>query len=233
MNIGIDWVVEEACLDEKETKKMKHRLSVGFLIVAAFVLGSVQSVAAAEESPTAFMKKKDGELKPLLENVKKNKQKIISKIGEMMDFDALSKASLGVHWIKRTSDEQKEFSETLQSLIEENLVNRLKDSKDHDIRYESEKVNELGTEGSVTTFLKTGAGKRAEEIEIVYMLKKKGNTWIAVDMVTDEVSLVGNYQSQFKKIIDDDGFDALMKRLRDKLAEEKGEKPAAAAPPPK
>jgi hypothetical protein len=43
-------------------------------------------------------------------------------------------------------------------------------------------------------------------------------------MKTDEVSLVGNYKSQFGKIIDEEGFETLMKKMTDKLAEEKGEK---------
>ena len=38
-------------------------------------------------------------------------------------------------------------------------------------------------------------------------------------MITDEVSLVNNYQSQFNKIITEEGWAALMKKMTDKLAE--------------
>ena len=209
---------------------MRQKLILG--MVAALLMGlNSWNVSAAETGPADFMKTKDGKLKPLLTNAKKNKKKILTVINEMMDFEALSEASLGSHWAERSADEQKKFSTTLRSLIEENLVNRLKDSKDHDITYGDETVNADKTEGTVTTTLKTGKTRRAEEIEVVYKMKKKGAKWIVTDMITDGVSMVGNYQSQFNKIIKDEGFDALMKRMNDKLAEERGEKkPAEPAP---
>jgi len=38
-------------------------------------------------------------------------------------------------------------------------------------------------------------------------------------MVTDGVSLVNTYRSEFGRIIAEDGWDVLMKRMKDKLAE--------------
>ncbi len=225
MNINFDYVVEIECSDVKETiKKMKYKQSFPLLIAAALAVFGAHATVAAEVGPTQFLKSKDNALRPLLGSAKKNKKKILATIGEMMDFDALSKASLGAYWDKRSPAEQKEFSTTLRSLIEENLIKRLKDSKDNEIRYEDEKVNADKSEGSVTTIVKAGKSKRADEIEVVYKMKKNGGKWIVVDMVTDGVSLVGNYQSQFGKIINDEGFEALMKKMRDKLAEERGEK---------
>jgi ABC-type transporter MlaC component len=78
-------------------------------------------------------------------------------------------------------------------------------------------VNQDKTEGSVTTIIRVGKGKRLDEIEIVYKLKKKGISWIVVDMITDGVSLVGNYQAEFNKIINSDGFEGLMKKMKDKM----------------
>jgi phospholipid transport system substrate-binding protein len=210
---------------------MKYRLTIGFLTVLMLSAGAGNVSAAKKTGPMGFLKAKDQTLKPLLADTKKNKKKILTAIGQMMDFDALSQSSLGAHWDKRTPEEQKEFSTTLRSLIEENLINRLKDSTDHEITYSNETVNADKTEGSVTSMLKNGKDRRAEEIEVVYKMKKKRSKWIVVDMITDGVSMVGNYQSQFTKIINDEGFEGLMKKMKDKLAEEKGEKPAAAASP--
>lgn len=211
---------------------MKYRLSIGLLTAVMLSVNAWSVSAAKETGPMGFLKSKDQTLKPLLANTAKNRKKIIKTIGKMMDFDALSKSSLGAHWDKRTPEEQKEFSTTLRSLIEENLINRLKDSTDHEITYSDETVNADKTEGSVTSMLKNGQDRRAEEIEVVYKMRKKGSKWIVVDMITDGVSMVGNYQSQFSKIINDDGFEGLMKKMKDKLAEEKGEKPAEAPSTP-
>ncbi|HEY7957952.1 MAG TPA: ABC transporter substrate-binding protein, partial [Polyangia bacterium] len=40
------------------------------------------------------------------------------------------------------------------------------------------------------------------------------------DVVTDEVSLMRNYKSQFNRIITDNGFPELLKRMKDKLKQD-------------
>ena len=59
----------------------------------------------------------------------------------------------------------------------------------------------------------------AAEIELVYKMEKNGNVWIVVDMETDGVSLLSNYRSQFNQIIKKDGWENMMKKMKDKLAE--------------
>ena len=49
-----------------------------------------------------------------------------------------------------------------------------------------------------------------------------GTEWRVFDVVTDGVSLVHNYQQQFRRIITRDGFDTLLQRMRDRLAHESG-----------
>jgi phospholipid transport system substrate-binding protein len=189
------------------------------MISAALIsLFGFASVAQAAGGPSDFLKSNDKKLKPLLADTNKNQKKILKTINAMMDFNALCKASLGKHWDTRSEEQQKEFSETLRALIEKNLIKRLKDSKDHIIAYGAETVN--GNDAKVTTTIKAGTGPRADETEVVYKMHKKAGKWIVVDMITDEVSLVSNYQSQFNKIITEEGWDALMKKMKDKLAEQ-------------
>ena len=198
---------------------MNHTYKTQILAIIITILGGLgsASVIAAEKSPTDFLKNKDKKLKPLLADTAKNKDKILGTINAMMDFQALCKDSLGKHWEQRSPDEQKAFSKTLKALIEKNLIKRLKDSKNHVIEYGAETVKD--DTASVATTVKAGAGPRADETEVVYKMHKKGGKWIVTDMITDEVSLVGNYQSQFNKIISDEGWDALMKKMTDKLNE--------------
>jgi phospholipid transport system substrate-binding protein len=185
--------------------------------IIVVVLISMSGAAVAQASPMAFLKAKDKKLNPLLKNTDKNKPKILNLVNKMLDFDLLCQQSLGKHWDTRTESDQTEFTETLKALIEKNLVNRLKDSKDHKITYESEEVD--GTKASVVTLISSGDDPRAEKTELEYKLQKKGKSWRVTDMVTDGVSLVSNYRSQFNKIITEDGWDVLMQKMKDKLAE--------------
>ena len=142
-----------------------------------------------------------------------------TKYNEMLDFDQLCKESLGKHWGTRSKAEQKDFSATLKALIEKNFLNRLKDSKDRKIEYESEEV--LGVEASVVTRVSSG-DPRAEKTEIEYQLQKTAKSWRVTDMVTDGVSLVSNYRSEFSKIITKDGYPRLLEKMQNKLAELRG-----------
>ncbi len=197
--------------------RVKNSIRFIYFMIIALNFVIINGAMAAGTGPTEFLKSKDSKLKPLLANADKNKKQILKTINSMMDFDALSKASLGKHWEGRSADEQKAFVDTLRALIEKNLIKRLKSSKDHIITYGNEKMQ--GSEAQVTTTVKAGTGPRADETEVVYKMHKKAGKWIVIDMITDEVSLVSNYQSQFNKIITEEGWAALMKKMKDKLAE--------------
>lgn len=189
----------------------------GFFMLFVIAVALICGPAAAQGSPTDFLKSKDKKLNPLLSDTEKNKDKIIKIVNDMLDFDKLCQDSLGKQWDTKTAVQQKEFTTTLKALIEKNLINRLKDTKDRSVDYQSEKIE--GDSASVTTLISSGDDPRAEKIQIEYKLMKKNSEWGVVDMLTDGVSLVGNYRSQFNKIITEDGWDALINKMKDKLAE--------------
>jgi phospholipid transport system substrate-binding protein len=176
-----------------------------------------QAAEAGGTTPTGFLKQKDQKLKPLLADADKNKKQILKVINSMMDFQTLCKDSLGAHWDERTEAERKDFSDTLRALIEKNLIKKLKDSKNNIITYGKEAIT--GDKASVATTVKAGDDPRAEETEVVYSMRKKGASWVVVDMVTDGISLVSNYRDQFNSNIKQDGWAGLMKKMKDKLAE--------------
>ena len=189
---------------------------IRLIVVLAGLLAMTTAAFGAEaEGPMDYLQKVDKKLKPLLADAQKNEKRILKIVNNMMDFQSLCKKSLGRHWKDRTEDERKDFTETLHALIEQNVVKRLKDTKKHIVTYESEEID--GKDATVVTIVASGKGPRAAQTEIVYKLKKKGPKWAVVDMVTDGVSLVQNYRSQFNKIITKDGWNVLMEKMTDKL----------------
>lgn len=193
------------------------RQSRPVLFAVALFLGLAFPAAASAGPPTEFLQSVDKELKPLLAAARKNEGKIIQVVGRMLDFDRLCRDSLGKHWEGRTDAERKEFVATLRALIEKNLVNRLSDTRNHVVKYEGEEA--AAGKASVTTVVAAGTGPRDAQTEIVYKMEQRGRSWVVVDMITDGVSLVQNYRSQFNKIITKDGWGAMIKKMKDKLEE--------------
>ena len=87
-------------------------------------------------------------------------------------------------------------------------------NNDYTLTFEGESLT--GASAKVEAVAKT---KKAE-IELVFTLEpREDKRWIAADVTIDEVSLVENYREQFNKTITTDGFDALISKMKKKLAE--------------
>ncbi|MBN2716661.1 MAG: ABC transporter substrate-binding protein [Deltaproteobacteria bacterium] len=191
--------------------------SIQIIVAAVLITLGISGAAFAAEGPTDYLKSLDNQLKPLLVKADQNQGKILKIVKKMLDFDRLCKDSLGKHWDTKTAEQQKDFSDTLTALIEKNVLKRLKSTKGNEIIYESEKVK--GDTATVVTIVSDISGSRPVEIEIAYTLEKKGGKWIVVDMQTDGISLVSNYRSQFNSLIEKEGWDKMMQKMKDKLKE--------------
>jgi phospholipid transport system substrate-binding protein len=58
-------------------------------------------------------------------------------------------------------------------------------------------------------------------IEVDYRLVRRGGDWQVYDVVIEGVSLVNNYRTVFNNIIVQSSYDALVKKLKLKLAQER------------
>ena len=147
-----------------------------------------------------------------------NNAKVSALFDEMLDYKALAEASLGSEWAARTDAEKAEFSELLKQLVRRAYERNLRKTLNFDIQYVEEKAK--GEAMVVTTRAVSKTNKREEPIEIAYKLAKRDGAWRVHDIVTDGVSLVSSYRSQFTKIVKKDGFPALIKKMKDKLAKD-------------
>ena len=101
-----------------------------------------------------------------------------------------------------------------------------------------------GQEARVTTTLKLQTKGKSTKATIDYRLVSHDGRWMVYDVITDELSLVRNYRSQFTRIIGTSGYDGLLNKMKTKLTEERdrdakeekerlAKKPAAPAAPAK
>src|SRR3989339_1160316 len=163
----------------------------------------IQSLQTTHKKITKLLKVKTTAGSP---KEKKVKDEIKDVINALLDYEELGKQSLGKHWEKRTPAEQKQFVNILKQLIEINYTKQLKDNIGYVIEYRGEKIE--NEKALVTTAIKVKKNKRTTEILIQYWMKKSSDAWTVYDVITDEVSLIKNYRSQFNRIIKRDSFAA-------------------------
>jgi phospholipid transport system substrate-binding protein len=59
-------------------------------------------------------------------------------------------------------------------------------------------------------------GANQPDFEIDYKLLLNGGGWKVYDVVIEGISLVGNYRQQFGSILNNETFESLLQRLREK-----------------
>ena len=128
------------------------------------------------------------------------------------DFSTISRLVLA-RSIRKFTDEQKlEFEQQFKVYLSRSYGTRL-------IRYANEKVEfkkaRLEKRGDVT-IMTAIVGGAADGIEMNYRVRGKEATWRVIDVVIEGISLVSNFRSQFKEIVNRDGAEGLLARLRDK-----------------
>ena len=178
--------------------------------------------APAPGTPTAQIRATNDRIDKLLKSKKSAddpaaRSEMRAIVNGFLDYDELARRSLARHWDGLTKVQQGEFSKTLHDMIEKSYEKRLKTDLDYKVSYGSEAVK--GDDATVATMVKVKTKGKSTETAIDYKLKKSGERWVVYDVVTDEVSMVKTYREQFDKIIQQETFDGLLKKMRKRIAE--------------
>ena len=145
-----------------------------------------------------------------------NDAQITTLLDSVLDHQAIAEASLGSEWANRSDAEKAQFSDLLKTLVRRSYERNIKKTAGYNVEYigETEKNGKI----VVSTKAVSKTDKRADPVEIEYLLAEKDGKWRIQDIKTDDVSLVSSYRSQFTKIVKKDGFPALITKMKDKIA---------------
>jgi phospholipid transport system substrate-binding protein len=187
-----------------------------FLLIIAWF--GVVGVQVALAGPTDDLKPVLADLTRVLgeeslkgpEHTAERRGKIMSLIKRGFDFQEMSKRVLGSTWNEISQADQEHFTELMIKLLENVYIGKLESYSGQTIEYADEKVR--GDRAQVSVYLMNGTVK----IPISYILKKTPERWMVYDINIEGVSLVRNYQEQFKSILRTEKFAGLVKTLEEK-----------------
>jgi phospholipid transport system substrate-binding protein len=186
--------------------------------------GATAKAPPADSSPLAELRKSNNTLKKLLakqppswspENDARNSE-VRKTVDQFLDFEELAKRALNRHWDTLTPKQRTEFVTTLRDLVDRNYLKQIHGKPDYDLKFDKETKDGNEAEVHATLSTTTNKGKKVA-VELVHKMVYKGGHWVVYDVVTDDQSLLENYRAEFNKIIEKDGFEALLKRMRRKL----------------
>ena len=204
---------------------MGNRWSVLCYILACVLLGSTIGVHVAAESETPMQLVQ--RLVPAIIRIKPTNNSTLSAADQaanaaaakeanaILDIPAVAQRTLGKHWQARTPAEQQEFITLLEQLLTKVAYPKSAEFF-HSLEVNFAKENIAGQRATVKT---TVRHPKEGVVSVDYRLVQEGSVWRVQDILLDDVSLAANLQSQFNKIITENSYAELLRRMRDKLNE--------------
>ncbi len=130
------------------------------------------------------------------------------------DFAEMSKRVLGFHWRRLTPSERKEFTRIFTDLLEQSYIRYIDSYNEDKFIFLKEKRD--GRYAEVGTRILTSKG---EEFSVNYKTHLVNGEWKIYDIVAENISMVNNYRSQFKRVLSKSSYEELVSRINKKRSE--------------
>jgi len=185
-------------------------LALGVFLLAA-------SVAAATPGPMEQARTTVDAVMAILReaNLEKEarREKLSTTIRARFDFNEMSQRILATNWKNASAEQRSRFVNIFSDLLERNYIGRIESYTDEKIDFLKERVQ--GNRAAVDTVIVT----KSAEIPISYRMVQQGSEWMVYDVVIESVSFVNNYRNSYGEILKKEGFDGLLTRMKEKLAQ--------------
>lgn len=198
----------------------------GCFLVAAAEVRPAPAVAPGAEGPTEVVQTAAEAMLGALDKNRAEYRRDPAKVGALVDkyllphFDTQTSARvvLGQYWRSATPEQRQRFIDAFYHSLLRNYGNALVDFTSDRLKIFPARVEPDATTATVRTEVKRSNGDR---VSVDYSMRKSPEGWKAWDVVIDGISYVKSYREDFAAQIENQGVDAVIKRL------EAGETPGA------
>lgn len=142
---------------------------------------------------------------------KKDKVSVI--VRERFDFRVMSQGVLATNWKKASGAQKERFVELFSNLLIGSYRERVDAYSDEEVKYLGEKLKGIRAEVN-TVIISDGV-----EIPMKYKVLKRGEKWLAYDIVIEGVSLLRNYRESYRNIVKKEGMEGLLVQMERKIEE--------------
>ena len=198
------------------------------LIILMLSFGLTNSaVAMAAQSPEDLIKDASQRVMKILEEDQEQIQQepkilyglVNEVILPLIDFDAMTKLTLGKYWRTATPEQREQFMKEYKTMLVRTYTKSLADYTGSEIIYLPRRGEE--DRSRVTVYTEVDRGDGRPRVPVNYSLRKVGDEWLVYDVVIDGLSLVKNYRTSFNQEIAQTSLQSLIDRLAE--ANRKGE----------
>jgi len=178
------------------------------------------SVVLCSVLPAAALEPKE-QVAKLLDAIKKVKdpaqgESARAQANASLAIAELSRKSLGEQWDKLDEAGRQTFVSLLTKVLEVRAYPKSAEFfKDLEVKFGEQTI-----EGDRAVVKTTLTHPKEGQVDIDYKLRKSPEGgWVITEVLMDEVPMGANLRSQIRKVLTRDGYEELLKRLRDKTKE--------------
>jgi phospholipid transport system substrate-binding protein len=188
-------------------------LSIAILMSSISLAHSqVTPETKAEQQILTMLKERDADVKEVMgpkgtEYTEEQKSQLKELINGIIFFENLAEIALQETFHEISPEKREEFINLFASIIRDQSLAKL-DIYRADVIYNTVDVN------GDSAYVKTTASLENVTTPVSYEMLKVNGDWMIGDMIIDDVSKAESYQRSFQRIINRNGFDALLGSLR-------------------
>lgn len=200
----------------------RFRLHVSTLLAALLLLGmGVPSAQAQGQSATAgeirqMLEERDQQIKAILSGTDdysaEQRAELKELINGLIDFQVMARKVLGPHWDDLGAEEQDEFVSVFRDVV------RGQSMSDLEVYNSQVTYDQIEVQGD-SAFVRTQTDYEGRTTPVDYVLTRREGEWRAEDIIVDGVGTVKPYANSFRPVINQRGYETLMKSLRKKRDE--------------
>ena len=195
-----------------------HQLKSPPVIIAT--VDDVTRVGPSEYSPTESVKNTITDVLSILGNEalrqpgrsEERRQQIEQVIRHRVNFKQMAQRSLGASWTRLNDAERLKFVSLFVELIRDSVANKIDQYYDEQVFYLDEQ-----REGSCAQVRTNLIGPKIDT-SLDFRLENHSGDWLVYDVAIDGISTVGNYRTQFGRIIRDNTYAGLVEKMKQRVA---------------
>jgi len=193
---------------------------VAALALCATILGAGATTPARADDPMSVVQTTVNQALEVLRNksipLPQRQDQLRKIVDATFDFKEMARSALGYHWRQITPDQQQEFTDAFVAFIQDSYLGKINEYTNQQVQFVTTKSLGQGYAQVNTDIVKPSGN--GDAIKVNYLLEQEGSSWKIYDVTVDAISIIANYRNQFNRVMNNQGYDTLIKDLKSKQA---------------
>lgn len=199
------YVSTQRAVAESTCKKFAMSLALVWMLIAT---SFVHADEAATDAVRSTVLSVVATLKDTSLSEPNKKAQVAAIVAERFDFESMTSRVLATNWKRASAAEKRKITGLFQAMLTDTYWRKFSAFSDHEVEFLAVQTRSAD-HVSYQTLIKS----KTTNIPVDYKLYRVGGTWMAYDVVIEQVSLVRNYRGKFQTIVRNDGIGGLIRHL--------------------